>query len=305
MSLMNLSLKSFLPARDLGWNHTRSVCAMPDCHNKLLMRPVPGSRAGIYVGETWYCSPDCFSLDARKTLASLSLGCVVEMPRSPRLSLGLSLLSRGYISEDQLRFAMDQSRRESKSLEVTLIKHAIVSEKQLAAARAAQWGYPALASDAIGQIVEADLPPSLLRACSAAPVHYSAKAKRLVLGFVRRVDHSLLQSIEQITGCRAEPCFITPSEFSEQMERLKPVAGYQEVVVDNPGNVAQMGRVLGGFAVDITAREAAFAKCRSTIWTRIAGKRGTVDVLFPLQNPATNARRDFPSDVPEVTEALG
>ena len=302
---MNLSLRSFLPPLDLGWNHARARCAMPSCHNKLLMRAVPGARAGIYVGETWYCSPDCFAMESRHRLASLCTRTVVEMPRNPRLPLGLALLAKDYISEGQLRFAVAFSEHRGASLEMTLIEQGIVSEKQLAAARAAQWGCPVLGHERAGQIVEADLPPTLLRACSAAPLHYSAKAKRLVLGFVHRVEHALLQSIEQITGCRAEPCFITPTEFKEQMDRLSPLDGYAEIVDNDPGTVAQMARTLGGFAQEYSAREARFTRCKSWIWARVSGKRGTADVLIPLKAPAAIGQQEFSSAIPEVTQALG
>jgi hypothetical protein len=302
---MNLSLKSLLPARDLGWNRVRAVCALPECHNKLLTKYVPGSRTGIFVGENWYCSPDCLATGSRTVLASLSSGCVVEMPRNPRLSLGLALLSKGYLTEDQYRSAVIWSERRGESLDATLTARGFASEKQIAAARAAQWGYPVLVQELSGMVVEADLPASLLRAHRAAPIHYSAKAKRLVLGFVDRVEHGLLQSIEQITGCRAEPCFITPAEFGEQMERLTPVAGYEEVAVDEPGTATQMGRTLGGWAVEIAAREASFAKCGTRVWTRIVGKRGTVDVIFALKNAASVNRLNVPAMMPEVTVGLG
>jgi hypothetical protein len=302
---MNLSLKSLLPPRDLGWNRARAVCALPECHNKLLTRYVPGNRTGLFVGDHWYCSPDCFALGSRNMLASLSSGCVVEMPRNPRLSLGLALLSKGYLTEDQYRSAVMRSERRGESLETTLMERGFASEKQLSAARAAQWGYPVLAHELSGLTVEADLPASLLRAHRAAPIHYSGKPKRLVLGFVDRVEHGLLQSIEQITGCRAEPCFITPAEFEEQMERLTVASGYQEAAIDDPGTLAQMGRTLGGWAVEIAAQEASFAKCNSSAWIRISGKRGTVDVIFALKNALAVNRVKVSTRVPEVTVSLG
>lgn len=303
---MKLSLKSLLPPRDLGWNRVRAVCGLSSCHNKLLMRCVPGARLGIFVGDAWYCSPDCFAMASRATLSSLSAGTLVEMPRNPRLSLGLALLSKGYLDEDRLRVAVIRSQREGQTLETTLLECGWATEKQLAAARAAQWGYPVLGQDAASQIVEADLPPALLRAFSAAPLHYSAKAKRLVLGFVHRVEHSLLQSIEQITGFRAEPCFITPAEFTQQMDRLTALPGYEEAVIDDPGTAAQMARTLGGFAVEVSAREAGFAKCNSWIWARVTGKKGTVDVIFALKNPAAAAPgQRLSTVVPEVTASLG
>jgi len=302
------SLKSLLPARDLGWNRVRAACALPSCHNKLMMRYVPGSRQGIFVRDAWYCSPDCFAAAARTTLALLFSRCVVEMPRNPRLSLGLALLSKDYLSEDRLRSATLISQRQGASLEATLLETGSVTEKQLAAARAVQWGYPVLAQDLSGQLVESDLPSALLRVYSAVPLHYSSKVKRLVLGFVHRVEHSLLQSIEQMTGFRAEPCFITPAEFSEQMERVAVPAGYEEALVEEPRDAAQMARKLGGFAVEISAIEARFAKCNSSIWVRIWGRRRTVDVVFAPKSAAQAAQAAqaaFSNTLPEVTYSLG
>lgn len=281
---MKLSLKSILPPPDLGWNRVRAICALPNCHNKLLMRYVPGSRRGIFVGDQWYCSPDCFSNASRHTLFSLSSPGVVEPPRNPRLSLGLALLSKGYLTADQLRIAVARCEREGIDLQATLTEWGWTSEKQLAAARALQWGYPVLGQDLAGLTVTADLPPVLFHACSATPLYYSAEVKRLVLGFVQRVDHGLLQSIEQITGCRAEPCFITPAEFSRQMERLTAAPGYRQVIVAPPCVVPQMARTLGGIAVEIVATEAAFSRCHGYVWARLAGKRETVDVIFDLKN---------------------
>ena len=303
---MKLSLKSLLPARDLGWNRVRAKCAELECHNRLLTKYVPGSRIGIFAGESWYCSPDCFALGSRKTLASFAGGCVVEMPRNPRLSIGLALVSKGLLTERQYREAALLNKRRGETLETTLLECGFASEKQLAAGRAAQWGYPALVQELNATTVEADFPSSLLRAYRAAPIHYSPKSKRLVLGFVDRVEHALLQSIEQITGCRAEPCFITPAEFAEQIERLTAMPLYEEAVVNEAQNTAQMGRTLGGWAVEISATEASFAKCNTYAWVRMTGKRGTVDVIFSMKHAsAAMANQKSSAIVPEVTVGLG
>ena len=301
---MKLSLKSILPSRDLGWNRVRAVCASSECHTKLLTKYVPGSRTGIFVGEKWFCSPDCFTQGASEVLATYAGGCVVEMPRNPRLSIGLALVSKGYITEDQYRSAMMLSQRRGESLETTLLKCGYANEKLLAAGRAAQWGYPALMRELGGQPIVADLPASLFRAHRAAPIHYTAQSKRLVIGFVDRVEHALLQSIEQITGCRAEPCFITYAEFEEQIERLTAAEGYEEVVMEDHGTASQMGRLLGGWAVEIGAQEANFAKCNSSAWVRVAGKRGIVDVIFALKPISAAGKAKLSTIVPEVTVNL-
>lgn len=283
---LKLSLKSLLPPGDFGWNHTRARCALHTCHNKLLMRSVPQHRAGVHVGPLWYCSVDCFVSAARMPLARLSLGRIVEMPRNPRLSLGLAMLAKGYLSEEQLRLASERSQWTGDDMETTLLQLGLADEKRLAGARAAQWGYPVFVQDRGGQVVAADLPRSVLESFAAVPLHYSLSPRRLVLGFVHRVEHSLLQSIEQVTGFRPEPCFITPTELEEQTGRVVPFPDYEEIVVEDPGSPAQMARSLGSVAVDVGAREVTFAQCKSWVWVRIAGKRRVADVLFPLKTAA-------------------
>lgn len=298
---MKLSLRSMFPPRDLGWNRVRAVCAQPDCHNKLLMRVVPGSRTGVFVGEQWYCSADCFALASQGVLETLSAAEVVEVPRSPRLTLGLALLTKGHLTTEQFRYAMARSEAEGIDFETTVAERGWVTEKQLASARAVQWGYPVLGQDLSAHSVIADLPPVLLRACSATPLYYSDESKRLVLGFVQRVDHSLLQAIEQITSCRAEPCFITPTELTRQLERFSGPSRYQEVLVDRPGTVVQMARTLGASAVEVSGTEAFFSRCHSFLWARITGKKGTVDVLFNLKNAEAANPMGYGAAVAEMT----
>jgi hypothetical protein len=282
---MKSILKQLLPPLDFGWNGVRARCGLTACHHKLLMRPTPQCRTGIRMGEMWYCSVDCFVSAVREPLTALSAWRVVEMPRNPRLTLGLALLAKGYISEEHLRLATEYSQKWNESVEETLLRNGLVTERHIAAARAAQWGHPFLGQENDGKRVEADLPPTILRAFSAVPLHYAPSAKRMVLGFVERVHHSLLQSIEQVTGCRAEACFVTPADFADQMRRLTTPDNYEEVALDEFLRPEQMARSLGGLALDATAREATFTQCRGRIWARLTGKSRTIDVLFPLQNP--------------------
>jgi len=116
----------------------------------------------------------------------------------------------------------------------------------------------------------------------------------LLLGFVYRVDHGLLNSMEQITGFRAEPCFITPTEFAEQMQKLTSAPAFEEVVFDDPKTTVQMGRTVGGFAVEIGAREARFAQCRDYAWTRLSGKIRTIDLLFRVKGVRSRNSEEVP-----------
>ncbi len=294
---MKLRLKSIFSSRDGEVDGARPICARRDCENKMPARFLSSGRSGITVGEQWYCSIDCFSLGAHEVLDSLSAAEVVELPRNPRFSLGLALLMKGYLTTEQFQHAMNRNEVEGIKLETTVVEQGWVTERQLATARAAQWGYPVLGQDLSGHLVVADLPPILFSTCSATPLYYSSE--RLVLGFIHRVDHSLLQAIEKISGCRAEPCFITPTQLARQLERMTGPPRYEQVLVESPGTVEQMTRTLRGYAVQIGATDGGFARCHSFVWSRLAGGRETVDVLFDLKG----AEAAFPSQSRQ--EAVG
>lgn len=276
---MRLSLRPILPSFNRGLNQIRARCARPGCDKQVREQAGIGHQAGIRVGEQWFCSLACFSQGSRAILTRVATEYVVDSPREPRLSLGLALLSKGYLSEDQLRRATAKTQFPGSSLETFLLGQGWVNEKQVAAARGVQWGQPSLGIEPSDKVVEMNLPLSLLRAHAAAPIHFSPERNRLLLGFVSRVELGLLQSIEQITGYRTEPCFITPTEFNQQIARFRTCAGYEEVFSEHPVDVSKIPGRLADLALEVSGAEARFTRCRSWIWVRIAGSRGTIDAI--------------------------
>ncbi len=286
---MSLSSLSLAPMIEHSLKRVSARCHLEGCRNRQLVRSITGSRQGIQVGQHWYCSVDCFVQAACKSLALLLSRRVVEIPRTPRLSLGLVLLSKGYVTSEQLRLAADQAQWRNENLDTTLVRMHVATDKQFALARSAQWGYPVLAQEHIGHMVQADIPKTILDACSAVPFHCSLAAKRILLGFVYRVEHGLLESIEQVTGCRAEPCFVTAGDLSEQAERLTRTPEYSEIPIDDPGNPEKMARAVGRMAAESGAREARFTQCKNHIWARLTGKRGVIDAIFRMKNTISEA----------------
>jgi len=280
-------LKTIAPGVERHLTNLRAACGNRLCHNSQLMRSIPGSRPGVCAGREWYCCIDCFVIAACVPLERLCRQKVVEIPRHPRLSLGLYLLSKGHLTSEEIRVATAESHFLDEDIEETLVKLGMVTEKQLAAARSAQWGYPVLAPEYVGQMVEIDISKVILNACKAVPLHYSAVAKRLLLGFSGRVEHSLIELIEEVIHCRVEPCFITPTDFEEQMERLSTPPDYEEVRVDDPGSPEKMARTVGRCAVQVAAREASFSQWRNFVLVRVFGKRGKTDVVFDLARNAS------------------
>jgi hypothetical protein len=302
---MSLSLLSFLPAVDRGWKSMRMECDLPACHHTQLMRSIPGVKQGVRVGAQWYCCVDCFASAARETLSTLSMRRPLEIPRTPRLSLGLAMHRKGSLTNEQLRVAGFESQSRNEDFAQTVMRLGMATEQDIAAARAAQWGCPVLSQDYVRQGVRADLPRAIFEACAAAPLHYSRTANRLLLGFVYRVEHSVLASIEQMTGCRVEPCFMTQTDYELQMTALSGQPGYDEIFVSDPGPADKMARTVGRAAVDSGAREARFTRYKNLVWTRLAGKRGTVDVVFRVSQVLAELKAEESEFFDEVVAVAG
>jgi len=300
-----MSLLSFLPAVDRGLKSMRTECDLHTCHNTQLMRSIPGGKQGISVGQQWYCCVDCFAQAASETLAFLSFRRPTEVPRNPRLSLGLAMHIKGHLTNEQLRQATLENQRRDEDFAVTVMRLGLATEQQVASARAAQWGCPLLSQDYVGHTLHTDIPRTVLQACHAAPLHYSQTAKRILLGFVDRAEHRVLEVIEQMTGCRVEPCFMTPTDFERQMASLVPSADYKELVVDDPTPPEKMARAVGRAAVEVGAREANFVRYKSLVWARVTGKRGTADVLFRVNRIIAELRPEKSELFEEVVAVAG
>lgn len=281
---MKLNLQYFHSAVDRSWKNMHAACALQKCRNTMLMRSMPQSRSGVRVGDRWYCSVDCFAESAFVAFSAIQERRVIEMPHNPRLSIGLVLLSRGQLTHDQLRLAVEERQQRGEELELTLLRLGLTTERQLAAARAAQWGCPVLGHEGAREPMEADIPAPLLRSCWAVPLRYSQNGKRLLMGFVFRVEHRLLLALEQVTGCRTEPCFITQTEFEEQMARLTVVADCKAVLHEELQTPREMANAVALQAIEAGARKAIFVECRDYFWARLSGDRRTVDVLFRTPN---------------------
>lgn len=293
---MKLFLKSIIPGVDRHEKQVRTECGNLGCDSIQWMRSNPVGRSGVRVGSVWYCSAECFEMGARESFEKLCGRQMVEIPRNPRLSLGLYLMTKGHVTQEQLRLATAQSQILDEDIEVTFERLGMASDKQLAAAKSAQWGYPVLAPEYTGKPVEIDIPKSVLTACKAVPLHYSATAKRLLIGFASRVEHRFLELVEEMTGCRAEACFITTAHFEEQLERVTFPPSYTEEIADDPGSPECMARALSKAAVHVAAHDAIFAQWRNLILARVHGKRGTKDLIFSLRTRTSVEMREKSED---------
>jgi hypothetical protein len=203
-----------------------------------------------------------------------------------RMPLGLSMISRGLLTSTQLREVVEEQKEFGGEIGELLMRRGFVSEKQVTAARAAQWGCPVYSVPKYVVRAGIQIPSTLLQIYSAIPLHYVPAKKLILMGFVNGVEYGLLYSIEQMTECKTQPCFVTPSDFQLQMQQMEQAeeqradSALKEVTFEAVQSPAEMAAILCGYGVDLEADEAMIGKCREYLWARLKYASKEIDLLF-------------------------
>jgi len=263
------------------FRNLRDQCAGPDCRISRLKRPRVGRKTGIRLGDSWFCSDECFRQAVQIRIRQLQEIASRKLPqRNSRLPLGLLLLSRGCITNAQLDLALEQQRRLGGRLGEILCDLHFATETEVAAAAATQWGCPVFRPKSSPREVQARIPAALMTLYWMAPVHYSASSNKLFVGFAHRIEHHVLHTIEDITSCVTQPCVITSSQCRVTIQNL-PSQG-NDVTFDRISSAAEMARIVQSYASQIGADEVRLGVCRDYVWARLNRGDYSTDLLFTL-----------------------
>jgi Type II secretion system (T2SS), protein E, N-terminal domain len=273
-----------MPSWITGLRVITSSCE--SCHKSLPLRYRSAHKIGITMHGFWYCSARCFQSAVEREVLRL-----LESGKEPaafisRMPLGLDLISHGLLTVEQLKKATDEQKETGGEIGELLVRQGSVSEKQVTAIRASQWGCPVFVIPKYPMSIGINLPAALMRIYSMTPVHYVATTNLLLVGFVHSVEYGLLYAIEQIVGCKTKPCFVTPSDFQIQMqqqEKERAQAGSataREVEFERIQTPAQIARTLCSSGLEVEADEALIGRCKECLWARLTSGAIAVDLLF-------------------------
>jgi len=258
-------------------------CANKDCRRNGIRSAISWKAAGISVQGQWFCGPDCFESSLAGTFASLHGPVTKERPAfRNRVPLGLTLLSRGHLSEHQLKTALDHHRATGIRLGDVILHLGFATEDQVTTALAAQWGHPVFPLRATTWEMPFCIPARLLELNRMLPVHYTEASKRLLIGFAEGVDYRILDAIARILPCAPSPCIIAASEYQRRMESIVAQKRGQEAVFDGESSPRERAHITRNYAVQLNAQEMRFATCRDYLWARLTGRRHEMDILFRL-----------------------
>lgn len=199
-----------------------NTCMNADCNTSWLRlwrrRNVPR-----FEGQ-WACSADCMrALIEQAVERELGDGTPLEPKKHQhRIPLGLLMLSQGWITQEQLRKALDSQKQAGGKARIGawLMRQCNLSEEQVTRALSMQWGCPVLSfSGHPPETMSTLIPRILLDTYGMVPLR-NGSSRVAYLAFEDRLDSSAALAVERMNGIRIEPGVVTATQFLRVQDRM-------------------------------------------------------------------------------------
>jgi hypothetical protein len=189
------------------------------------------------------------------------------------------LLSRGLVTEEQLRNALREQQLTKERIGEFLERLGVVSRAQVTSALAAQWQCPAVFHLTELPPEAAAVPLNILRECRMVPILSARNTRMLHVAFDGPVDHSAAYAIGRMLDCRAEPCIATSESLDEMLRQAAEQARATEVNFDQ-APAAMIARTARNYAEELSAGEMRYVSCGGFFWMCMQRPRGPVHLVF-------------------------
>jgi len=196
------------------------TCANPACNSGWLH--LWRSRAVPVFEEGWTCSAEC-------TRERMAAAVAREMegryggraPHHHRIPLGLLMLEQGWITQGQLRRALEaQKSAGARRLGDWLLDQEAVSEERITRALGLQWSCPVLPLELHDPAALTGVMPRLFVDAFGALPFRGAAGRVVYLGHEEAPDPVLALAVERMTGLRVESGLVQGSRFREAHARM-------------------------------------------------------------------------------------
>lgn len=259
----------------------RLSCHAPDCRgSRRLWGRISDGAGSVRIHGRRYCFPHCFDGELRRRFGDLP-DLARRWPRpAHRIPLGLLMLSRGELTHQQLRFALDAQRQNGTGRIGEWIQRlGYARESQITAALGEQWKCPVLRS-LPASTADCGIPFHLLSRFQMAPIHYGRSARILHIAFATDVEYRALLAIEQMLDCKAEPCLANGSALRALLARVEEHRRGTNVVFEDVRGPDEMTRITSGYAAKLGAEDIRLVACGEYVWVRIVNRKISSNLLF-------------------------
>jgi hypothetical protein len=264
----------------------RHRCASENCPNRRKL--LAGWRSqydGIEFGNLPYCSALCAEAALDREIERLLQSARQENRKAHRIPLGLLLVTRGVVTSKQVEEALRLQRENGTGrIGRWLLEIKALTEGELTASLGVQWGCPVFPLEQHDAYLKCAsmLPLGILESEGVLPVHHSPETNTLFLAFVKRIDHTLLYAIEQMTGCHASPCVASEGAVVGALERLNQTSRFRETLFDSVRKAREMAATTVNYAAKLQALSIRVTCAANHIWFRFRGRDASHDLLFRL-----------------------
>jgi hypothetical protein len=226
-----------------------------------------------------FCFPECLERELLPRLKHIQ--SPDQMPlNSRRLPLGLLMISRGELTAEQLRQALElQKRKRTERIGDCLLQLGYARKQTISAALARQWSCPVIKTIPLG-VGGCTIPFHLLRKFHMVPVHFSNDHRVLHLAFAERIEYRALFAIEQVLGCKTEACLATREQVEAALDYTEAQTSRGETLFEDITGPEQMTRIVSSYISMMHATEIRVTSCGNLFWIRIFGRDLSADLLF-------------------------
>ena len=227
---------------------------------------------GILIDGRWHCSPKCSESALVTLFGQLIPEAKPVQVKSHRIPLGLLMLSRGLVKEEDLKAALTAQRNSGSGRVGEWLRHlGAATELQVTRALGMQWSLPLFPLEKMPlPLACADLVPlAILDAAQMVPVHFAPQAGHLYIAFADRVNYTFLYAVEKILNCRTEPCLALQTEIHKALDAIRQAPRPNEVCRDALFKPREMARTTMSYALRLSAQEVETVVCGEFIWARV------------------------------------
>lgn len=261
-------------------------CCRTDCVAKA---PMWRRTPMIHTDGGWLCSPQCVEAEAQDRFEVMSVP--KELATGHRVPLGLLMLSRGYLQEEQLQAVLSaQLQAREGKVGAWAQRLNFATERQVLTALSLQWSCPVLVLQMPPDATcPAMLPWRLLQSLRMMPVRFTRSTHLLYIALSEGVDHGALAAIERMLHCRVVPCVVSDRTMDEWLSRESTRTTSRVQVFEKTSGTGEMARITASYAGRLSADDVQMEQCGHYAWVRLASRGNSTDLLFDLHQSQQEA----------------
>jgi hypothetical protein len=258
-------------------------CGQPSCtFAQRLWRRVRWWNGTIRLHGLRYCAPQCFEDATRQCFARICDTSVRFRPVQHRIPLGLLMLSRGELSNQQLRSALDAQRANGcRRIGEWLEELGFATEQQVTNALGLQWACPVLTTrvDPDSRCVRL-VPFRILETYRMLPLQFVEPTGMFYVAFSEGIDYAVLHAVERMLDCRTEACLVTRSTMDKALEQIGRDRHCGDLLFEGWRHASEMARITCSYVLKLGAEDARVISCGSCIWVRLYTGGEVANLIF-------------------------